>query len=90
MLFSIETRPSIKEQNPDMKMCDISKELGKMWKEYTDEEKQPWVEKHEQEKAQLESSNSNPAQPPTSPTTSSPLHPQPHPQLPTTSPQNLN
>ena len=28
MLFSIHERPVIKEANPGMKMCDISKELG--------------------------------------------------------------
>ena len=53
MLFSIHERPVIKEANPGMKMCDISKELGAKWKSLTDEEKAPWVEKHEEEKQKL-------------------------------------
>lgn len=32
-------RGEVKEKNPDMKMTDISKQLGKMWKELSDEEK---------------------------------------------------
>lgn len=45
IVFSKEQRPKVKESNPDMKFTDISKELGKMWKNLTDEEKAVYNEK---------------------------------------------
>ena len=37
--FCSEHRSAVKESNPEMKMTDISKELGKKWKELSEEEK---------------------------------------------------
>jgi hypothetical protein len=32
MLFSVETRPTLKVQHPDWKFGEIGRELGKQWK----------------------------------------------------------
>lgn len=49
IVFSKEKRSEVKEANPDMKFTDISKQLGKMWKSLTDEEKAVFNEKAQQE-----------------------------------------
>ena len=42
MLFSAAKRADIKEANPDMKSTDISKQLGVLWKELSDDDKKPF------------------------------------------------
>lgn len=37
--FCKEKRPDLKRDHPDMKFGDVNKELGRMWKELSDEEK---------------------------------------------------
>lgn len=37
--FANDKRPEIREQNPDMKITEISKVIGEMWKDTSDEEK---------------------------------------------------
>ena len=49
IVFSKEKRPGVKEANPNMKFTDISKQLGKMWKSLSDEEKAVFNEKAQQE-----------------------------------------
>jgi len=39
MLFAKETRPKVKEENPDITFGEVGKELGKRWRALTDEEK---------------------------------------------------
>ena len=39
IIFSSEIRPTVKEENPDMKFGDIAKECAIRWKSLTDEEK---------------------------------------------------
>ena len=39
MIYGKEVRQTIRDKNPDMKMTEISKEIGAMWKELSDEEK---------------------------------------------------
>lgn len=58
--FSSEKRPEIKEAHPDWKVGDIAKELGKLWKEMSDEEKAPYndiaakdKERYEREKEEM-------------------------------------
>ncbi len=33
MFFSIENRPTVKDENPEMTFGDLGKELGRLWKE---------------------------------------------------------
>ena len=39
MLFAKETRPTIKEELPDLTFGEVGKELGKRWRALTDEQK---------------------------------------------------
>ena len=52
LYFSKDKRPEIKEANPDMKVGDIAKELGRLWKEdFADEESRKiWVKKAKKDK----------------------------------------
>ena len=50
LLFSGDHRRSIKEKNPDMSNTDVSKELGKLWREMTEEEKKPFVEREKEDR----------------------------------------
>ena len=40
-----DTRPGVAKSNPEFSVTQISKELGRMWKELSDEEKAEWKEK---------------------------------------------
>lgn len=42
MYFCKEKRPALAAEHPDMKMVELSKMLGQMWKELSDEEKRPF------------------------------------------------
>ena len=42
MFFSAARRAEIKEANPDMKSTDISKQLGLLWKDLSDDDKKPF------------------------------------------------
>jgi len=44
-LFMKDTRPGVAKSNPEFSVTEISKELGRMWKELSDEEKAEWKEK---------------------------------------------
>ena len=43
-MFGNAKRNEIKEQHPDMTLGDIGRELGKRWKELTDDDKKPYVD----------------------------------------------
>ena len=45
LFFSNEKRQEMQQNNPDMRMTDITSKLGEMWREMSDEAKQPYVEK---------------------------------------------
>eukprot|EP01060_Flectonema_neradi_P030154 TRINITY_DN430_c2_g1_i1.p1 TRINITY_DN430_c2_g1~~TRINITY_DN430_c2_g1_i1.p1 ORF type:complete len:194 (+),score=79.58 TRINITY_DN430_c2_g1_i1:48-629(+) len=45
MVFANEKRAEVKEENPEMKLGEISKEIGKMWNELDDDDKTPYQEK---------------------------------------------
>lgn len=47
MLFVKHHRPQVKEENPDLTFGGIGKELGKMWRELSDKEKQEWKDRKE-------------------------------------------
>jgi HMG (high mobility group) box len=61
LFFCADKRPKVKDEYPDMKATEIMSELGRMWKELSDEEKEPYneqaaeaKEKYLQEKTEWE------------------------------------
>ena len=52
MLFTAANREQVKADNPDIKPTDISKKMGEMWAELSDEDKEPYVEEAEKLKAE--------------------------------------
>jgi len=54
MFFCQHARPTVKEECPELKGKDITVELGRRWNELTDEQKAPFVAKHEADKARYE------------------------------------
>ena len=54
ILFSSHTRPIIKGENPEMIATDITKEIGKRWKNITESEKEHWTNEHLKSKSQWE------------------------------------
>lgn len=54
MFFVKDWRERIKEENPDAAFGEIGKLMGAKWKEMSDEDKQPYVEQAEEDKARAE------------------------------------
>ena len=52
MLFTAANREQVKADNPDIKPTDISKKMGEMWADLSDEDKEPYVEEAEKLKAE--------------------------------------
>jgi hypothetical protein len=50
--FSQGRRTRLKEENPTMKNTEISRVLGNMWRDCSEEEKRPYVEKEKKEREQ--------------------------------------
>lgn len=50
--YSQKRRSAVKEQNPDMSNTDVSRLLGEMWRNASSEERAPYVEQEELERAQ--------------------------------------
>ena len=50
MIYGKEVRQTIRDKNPDMKMTEISKEIGVMWKKLSDEEKAKYENLAEKDK----------------------------------------
>ena len=44
MFFSVATRPKVKAENPDMKSTDVVKELGLLWKDLPEAQKEPFLQ----------------------------------------------
>ncbi|KAJ2843573.1 Non-histone chromosomal protein 6 [Coemansia brasiliensis] len=54
MFFSQDKRNEVKDSNPNATFGEIGKLLGKMWSELTEEQKKPYKEKSEKDKARYE------------------------------------
>eukprot|EP00041_Stephanoeca_diplocostata_P016553 m.326335 g.326335 ORF g.326335 m.326335 type:complete len:376 (-) comp20402_c0_seq5:38-1165(-) len=50
IFFSKENRKVVQAAQPEWKMCDVSKELGRLWRELGPEERKPYDALHEQDK----------------------------------------
>lgn len=46
-LYSIATRPFVKESNPEMSFADINKYIGATWKNLPASQKKPYIDEHE-------------------------------------------
>ncbi len=54
IFFCTAKREEVKAANPEMSSKDITKELGKMWGELSEEEKVPFVKQHDEDKVRYE------------------------------------
>ena len=54
LFFCEASREGIRKKHPDMKMTDVSKELGKMWKDLTEGEKGKYEKMAERDKVRYE------------------------------------
>jgi len=45
MLFAGDLRASVREKHPNMKITEVAKTLGEMWRNKSIEEKKPWEDK---------------------------------------------
>jgi len=52
--FSTDYREEIKNENPEWKMADVARELGRRWRELPDQEKAPYQEKADEDKTRYQ------------------------------------
>ena len=71
MIYSNEKRKQLMEANPSLKVTDVAKQIGALWKELSEAAKKPYVEAAEKlkkayaiEKAKYDESNEAPAKSP--------------------------
>lgn len=50
MFFCNDKRPEVVKESPDLKVAEIGKRLGEMWRNLSDEEKEPYKQKAIQDK----------------------------------------
>lgn len=55
--FAAEVRPKLKEEHPDWTFGQLGKEVGKQWKELSEEEKRPYQEAYEAEKKEYDAAH---------------------------------
>jgi len=53
-IFSQEKRPEVKNSHPEWRIGEVAKELGRLWKDMSEEEKQPYIDKAAEGKARYE------------------------------------
>jgi len=54
MFFNMETRPKVVEENPGIAFGEVGKKLGAMWKNLSEDEKSPYMEKAVADKKRYE------------------------------------
>ena len=54
MCFSEDKRSNLKEDNPEAPTKEIAKMLGEMWRNMTDNDKEPYVKMAQRDKARYE------------------------------------
>ena len=54
IFFCMTTRSSVKTENPDFKTTEITAELGRRWKNMSDDEKQPFTKQSAEDKKRYE------------------------------------
>lgn len=54
ILFSMEKRPEVLAENPDLKAKEVMRKLGKLWKELPESQKEEYKDKQSEEKAAYE------------------------------------
>jgi len=59
MFFANDKRPLLRKDHPDMKITEIGKELGRMWKDLTDEERKPYMQQAEEDKVRYSREKEN-------------------------------
>jgi hypothetical protein len=63
LIFCDEFREKVKDKQPDLQMCDVMKELGKIWGSYTDDQKETYNQQYRDSRndyeEQLEEYNMN-------------------------------
>ena len=63
LIFCDEFRGKVKENQPDLQMCDVMKELGKIWGSYTEDHKETYNQRYRDSRndyeEQLEEYNMN-------------------------------
>ena len=58
LFFSNEKRAQIQTEYPNMKITEVSAKLGEIWRDITDEEKAPYVEKSKSDRDRYKSQQS--------------------------------
>ena len=54
ILYSIDARKAIREENPEMSMTEVTKQIGARWKKLSNKQKEPYVKQNLAEKAEIE------------------------------------
>ena len=49
IIFCMETRPKVVEQNPKMSFAKVAKKVAKLWKELSEDQKKIYIEKAEKQ-----------------------------------------
>lgn len=59
IFFTMDKRNEVAEKNPDMKQKDILKELGRLWKEMPEDEKEKYKKQAEEDKKRVAEDKKN-------------------------------
>lgn len=54
LFFSSDRRSSLRQEQPDLNMLDVSRVLGEEWNHLTEEEKQPYLQMAQKDRSRYE------------------------------------